>query len=297
MSLRSMTGYACTHVRTELCEALIVVRTLNHRSLDIALHLPAAVETLEAQIRDSVRGVVHRGRVDLRLTFERAEFASAVRLDEARLDAYVKAFGLVASRYGVAANLDPHEALRFPGVVLEQAPGALPDEVRRAVLTGVSEALEQLDAFRQREGAELARLIQESNQRVAEAVDQIERLRSVALPWLQERLHQRLTEAIGSTSVDSQRLAQEVALLVSRSDVQEEVERLRIHSSQLRDLLSSGSAGGKNLDFLLQEMMREANTILSKTAGLGGPGLNITDLGIRIKTEVERMREQTFNLE
>jgi uncharacterized protein (TIGR00255 family) len=161
----------------------------------------------------------------------------------------------------------------------------------------VREALDLLDQFREREGGAIAREMQERCGAIRELVTRMEQIRSKAVSAFQKRLNERLRDLLRGAGIDSQRLAQEAALLVDRSDVSEELIRLKTHAGQLEELLNSNGEVGKKLDFLLQEMNREANTVLSKTGGLGDLGLTITDLALAAKAEIDKIREQSLNLE
>ena len=154
-----------------------------------------------------------------------------------------------------------------------------------------------LNDFRSREGPELATFIRHYNRSIAEACAQIEQIRGRAMPLFQQRLTERLKDLLRNSTVDPQRLAQEAALLADRSDIGEEVARLKIHSNQLDEIIQAGGETGKKLDFLLQEMNRETNTILSKTNGIGELGMKITDLALAAKSDIEKIREQALNLE
>jgi len=154
-----------------------------------------------------------------------------------------------------------------------------------------------LNAFREREGGEIAQEMRGHNGRIAAVAEEIDQIRAGAVAAFQARLSERLRELLKGVQLEPQRLAQEAAVLADRSDVGEEIARLRIHSAQLGALLDGGGEIGKKLDFLLQEMNRESNTILSKTGGIGDAGLKITDLALEAKAAIEKIREQSLNLE
>ena len=166
-----------------------------------------------------------------------------------------------------------------------------------AILAALGAAIEELNQFRGREGAELAAFICEQNRAIQEAAAEMEKIRSTAAPAFQKRLQEKLHELLGDSTIDPQRLAQEAALLADRSDIGEEIARLEIHSRQLDEILDGGGEVGKRLDFLLQEMNRETNTILSKTNGIGELGLRVTELALASKAAIEKIREQALNLE
>jgi uncharacterized protein (TIGR00255 family) len=161
----------------------------------------------------------------------------------------------------------------------------------------LEEATQTLNQFRAREGAELAELVREQNLVIAQGAREMEQIRAGATSAFQARLTERLQELLQNSTLDPQRIAQEAAVLADRSDIGEEISRLQIHSRQLNEILDAGGEVGKKLDFLLQEMNRESNTILSKTGGIGDLGLRITELALASKAAIEKIREQALNLE
>jgi uncharacterized protein (TIGR00255 family) len=199
--------------------------------------------------------------------------------------------------HGLDAEPDLNAALRVPGM-FAAAEDVEPDATLGATLNeALEEALGQLNAFREREGAEIAAELRKHNARLAAAAGEMERIRDGAAAAFQNRLAERLKDLLKGAQVDPQRLAQEAAILADRSDIGEELARLRIHSGQLGVLLDAGGEVGKKLDFLLQEMNRETTTILSKTNGIGETGLRITELALAAKADIEKIREQSLNLE
>jgi uncharacterized protein (TIGR00255 family) len=182
--------------------------------------------------------------------------------------------------------------------MFREAGEAEPAESTRQLLVSAMEAaMDALNEFREREGGELAAELKARAAAIHEFGARIEELRDRALPAFQARLNERLADLLGGTSVEPHRLAQEVAIIADRSDVCEELTRLKVHTAQLGSILDGGGEVGKKMDFLLQEMSREANTILSKTVGVGDIGLGITDLALAAKAEIEKIREQSQNLE
>jgi uncharacterized protein (TIGR00255 family) len=177
-------------------------------------------------------------------------------------------------------------------------PAAAPDEsIERETLAMAAEVIEELDQFRAREGAAIEAEIRSRAATLREIVSKMEAIRERALPYFHQRLKDRLGELLGGTQIDPARLAQEASILAERSDISEELVRLKTHADQTDSLLSADGETGKKLDFLLQEMNRETNTILSKTGGLGEQGLTLTDLGLAAKAEIDRIREQSLNIE
>ena len=184
-------------------------------------------------------------------------------------------------------------------MLTEAAPDGAPDgsAIQGDVLETLGEALNGLNDFRAREGAEIAAEMRAHNSRVSELAVEMEQIRSTAHAAFHTRLSEKLRDLLKGVQIDPQRLAQEAAILADRSDIGEELARLKIHAGQLMGLLDNGGEVGKKLDFLLQEMNRETNTILSKTSGAGEAGLRITELALSAKACIEKVREQSLNLE
>ncbi len=248
-------------------------------------------------MRAAIKRAVLRGHVDVRCSVVRTGDVAGGGLNVPLFHAYLEAFRRAAAESGLKAQPDLNQVLQIPGmfgapVELEADP-ALESEV----LAALEQALENLNSFRAREGAELADSIREQNAAIQKGAEEMERIRSDAAPAFQKRLQERLRELLGNVGLEPQRLAQEAALLADRSDIGEEIARLKIHSRQVDEILNAGGEVGKKLDFLLQEMNRESNTVLSKTGGIGELGLRITDLALASKAAIEKIREQALNLE
>jgi uncharacterized protein (TIGR00255 family) len=187
--------------------------------------------------------------------------------------------------------------MRIPGILLSENGRDLDESFETPLKEAVDAAIDELDRFRVREGATIALEIRQRSANIIELAAKMEKIRSKATPAFQKRLKERLGELLKGAGIEPQRLAQEAAIMTERSDVSEELLRLKTHASQVEDLLNNGGEAGKKLDFLLQEMNREANTVLSKTGGLGELGLTITDLALAAKAEIDKIREQSLNIE
>ncbi len=296
--LRSMTGFARARRPLGEKELIVSVKTVNHRGLDVHVHAPSSADPFENAVRTLVKSRLSRGHADVRISlpdFSRSGDSTAVNHE--LLEEYVAAFREATARHSLDSTLDLNAALRLPGMFGDSASGEPPPETEALLLDALGEALTELNAFRAREGAEIASEMQLHNKQVAANADAIEAIRATAVSTFQARLNERLSDLLKGVQIEPQRLAQEAAILADRSDVGEELARLKIHSNQLGQLLESGGEVGKKLDFLLQEMNREANTILSKTSGIGEIGLKITDLALGCKAAIEKIREQSLNLE
>ena len=295
--VRSMTGFASVRRPAPNGEININIKSLNHRGLDLHLHLPQRLERVECQVRELVKQRLARGYVQVSVSVAAAPAGPGGHYNRVLLETYLTAFQEAAQAHGLAETPDLNAAFRLPGMFGETPSEEAGPELEEAVLGAFSEALDVLNAFREREGSQTVEVMQASRDRVSHCAGRMEEIRSTAAPAFQARLAERLADLLRGVAMDPQRLAQEAALLADRSDIGEEVARLKIHTAQLGEILSAGGEIGKKLDFLLQEMNREANTILSKTSGVGELGLTITDLALAVKADIEKIREQALNLE
>lgn len=294
---RSMTGFARVQTESPEFSLTLSIKSVNHRSLDLQVRFPAELEGFEMAARQVVKKNVARGSLQLSASLE-MRIAPALRIKRHVVEGYVEAYRQVAREHGIAAEPDLNGIFRLPGVVTLGEPGEAPVEgLEKALLEALDRALGELNRAREREAAGIVEEMLERSRSIDASLDRIEQLRDNLMPILADRFNQRLAEWLKTVAVDPQRVLQEAALLADRSDVSEEIQRLRAHSAQLRGLITSPGEAGKRLDFLLQEMNREANTIVSKTSGIGESGLQITDLGLALKAEIEKIREQGMNLE
>ncbi len=296
--VRSMTGYARLRKMLPAGELTVTVKSVNHRSLDMHFHLPEDIDFVEPSMRAVLRERLTRGHIDIRASFARVEQQGDSGLNIPLFHAYRNALKQAAGQMRAPEpEPDLNSLLRLPGMV-QITQDVEPDaEFESRVLEVLREAADLLDNFRVREGRQIADVILRHNRDIQQHAAEMEEIRSRAVPALQARLTERLRELLRGVALDPQRLAQEVALLVDRSDVGEEIERLKIHSAHLSDLLVRGGEVGKRLDFLLQEMNRESNTVLSKTNGIGELGLKMTELALSAKADIEKIREHALNLE
>lgn len=270
------------------------LKSVNHRFLDLHFRLPSGTDSLEMQLRHLLKEKMARGHVEVSLSLERS-VSETFALNRELVGGYIAAFRAAAAEFSLAAEPDLNAVLRLPGA-LDSANDAADGEIEAAVLAKVGEALDRLNQMREEEGRGIARELRDRMARLAEANKSVLQHRRAVLQNYSERLQSRLQELLGAT-VDKERVLQEAALLVDRSDIQEEIVRLETHIQHFLGLLESGGEIGKKLDFLLQEMNREANTLLSKTSGLAGEALRITEAGLAMKAEIEKSREQVQNLE
>ena len=290
-----MTGFA--QVKGQVSPELgftLSLKSVNHRFLDVHFRLPADSDVLEMKLRRLLKEKLARGHLELSLNLERGG-GESLSLNRQIVGGYIQAFRAAAAEFGLAAEPDLNAIMRIPGA-LDAA--ALPADgaVEASVLGKVEEVLERLNQMREEEGRGIERELRDRMEHVQHAGKEIEKHRHAVLQGYVGRLKTRMQELIG-TQAEPERILQEAALLVDRSDIQEELVRLETHVKHFLSQLDQKGEVGKKLDFLLQEMNREANTLLSKTSGLAGEALDITQMGLAIKADIEKAREQVQNIE
>ena len=290
-----MTGFAQVkgQVNPQLAFTL-TLKSVNHRFLDLHFRTPSDTDSLEMKLRRMLKEKIARGHVEVTLTLER-DTGQAFALNRELVTAYIHAFRAAAAEFSLAATPDLNVILRMPGA-LQSENNSAAGELEAAVLARIDEALEALNRMRDEEGRGIERELRQRMQQIQKAGSGVELHRHAILHTYVEKLRTRMQELVGA-QVDPDRLLQEAALLVDRSDIQEELVRLETHVQHFLGLLDAGGEVGKKLDFLLQELNREANTLLSKTSGLAGEALKITEMGLSIKSEIEKSREQVQNVE
>jgi uncharacterized protein (TIGR00255 family) len=297
----SMTGYAQARAEANGWAIRISVKSVNHRFLDVRFRLPDGFDVYELRMRQIVREKIHRGHLDINLNVQPGT-AAPVQVNRELLQAYLRAAEELRHQLNASSELDIVSLLRLPGVIGGLAP-PLPetdeeqDQLGHALNTCLHEALTKLDEMRHAEGRHLAEELRSRLARIAEQTEKVRQLAIALTPAFARRLETRLKELLSSTGIEPARLAQEAALLAERSDISEELDRLRSHLQQFGKLLDGAGETGKKLDFLLQEMHREANTMLSKTPGVESEALTITALSLEIRAEIEKLREQVQNIE
>jgi len=295
MPIRSMTAFAQIkgQVRPDVSFTL-ALKSVNHRFLDLHLRMPPQSDALEIKLRRLLKEKVARGHVELSLAVDGGG-AAALAVNQELVGGYVQAFRRAAREFSVAGEPDLNAVFRMPGA-LSAGESEFDADSEARVLAGLGEAIAQLDCMRFEEGSGIERELRERMARLRSATAEVEKLRGAVTRAYLEKVHARMKELIGS-HVDPDRILQEAALLAERSDIQEEIVRLQTHIQHFLGVLEAGGEAGKKLDFLLQEMNREANTLLSKTSGVAGDALRITELGLVMKAEIEKSREQVQNVE
>jgi uncharacterized protein (TIGR00255 family) len=297
MPIYSMTGFARAQARVQdQLSYTLSVKSVNHRFLDVQLRFPSGLDALEMELRKVLKESLVRGHIELSLSIDRAGQQKS-GYNRELVAGYVAAFNAARDEFGLNGEPELNAILRLPGALQNENRGEEDlAALAASVLREIPGLLAQLNVMRAREGESLNEILRGTLDRLSEATDGVAALRPEIEQRYQERLTQRLISATG-TDFNRQRLLEEVAVLVERTDISEELARMHTHIGHFRELLAAGGELGKKLDFLLQEMNREANTLLSKTGGVGGKGTRITELGLAMKAEIEKAREQIQNLE
>lgn len=292
--MKSMTGFGRGSTTGENFSVSVDLKTVNNRFLDVHLRIGPELSSLEANIKKRIGQRLSRGRVDASITFERTSEVS-YELNRPLIAGYISALREMQREFEVTGEPDINLIARLPGA-MQSARDGLDAEMVSGVEGAIDQALDDLEQMRAREGQELAAEMRARLDEIEKYVPVIEDAANGLVEAYRARLQKRIAELVArdgqNIEVEQGRLAQEVAYLADRSDISEEIVRLRSHLTQFREVVESVGETGKRLDFLLQELNREANTVLSKATEL-----TIKDAGLAIKAEVEKLREQVQNVE
>jgi len=287
--IQSMTAFARESVTTEQGILTVELRSVNHRYLDCSFKLPDALRSLEPRLREKASTVLARGKLDCMLRLQaHPTQAGELHIDAAHLDALLAATQIIQDRLGNAAPISPLQVLQFPGICSVQEESE--EHLQKEALSLFSKALDSMQQNRQREGEKLATLILD---RLAQVATEVTATRDI-LPALMQQQRKRITTRITDlgVEVDQGRLEQELVYMAQKADVDEELDRLDAHVGEVRRTLQQGGACGRRLDFLMQELNREANTLSSKSQSA-----TTTQNAVELKVLIEQMREQIQNIE
>lgn len=293
--IRSMTGYGSAGLETEGVKAAVTARSLNHRYLDVTVHVPRRLQLLESGIKEVVGKTVRRGRIELSLQASLANVeADTVVPSKPLVASLVRALRDMQNEFGLEGGVAVSDLVRFPGALERaEAPAQLDGDAGKTLLALVGEAVEGLDAMRVAEGERLREELERLLGLIEAGADGIEQRAEETREARQGVLMEKVRSLVEELGLEEGRLFQEVVRSVERHDVAEEVQRLRSHVSMARELLGADDGpAGKRLDFLAQELMREANTIGSKVADA-----TQVQTVVGLKAEIERLREQVQNIE
>ncbi|MFN2257211.1 MAG: YicC/YloC family endoribonuclease [Desulfuromonadaceae bacterium] len=291
--MQSMTGYGKGNSITDSARYTAEIKTVNHRYTDVSVKLPRALMFLENEVKNWVTSVLHRGKVDVYLSRE-GDAVEVLRpqLNAGVAEAYVQVYQELIDRFGLAQDIPISMLAAQKDVVVLSEPEIDASNAREGLKHAVTEALEATVQMRRTEGKSMEEDIVVRLQTLEELLHAIEvRTPQVVEEW-QQKLHKRLDNLLQEAEVDPQRVAQEVAVFADRCDISEEVVRFNSHIAQMRDLLTQSGAIGRQMDFLLQELNREANTMGSKSNDA-----ELTRNVVALKAELEKIREQVQNIE
>jgi uncharacterized protein (TIGR00255 family) len=287
--ISSMTGFAAAARESAQGSLAVELKTVNHRYLEFQTRVPEEIRPLEPAMREAVAAHLTRGKVDCRITFTPATAAQRSLVPDAgALEALGAASTRVLERFPDARQLSVSEVLHWPGVLSEST--LSPEQVREDVMQILERALGELDQTRRREGAKLEKVLRERLASMSVLVADARPLMPAAIKAFTEKLAAKIAEAGASPS--DERVHQEIVLYAARIDVDEELQRLTTHVAEFRRVLDKGGACGKRLDFLCQELNREANTLGSKSVAS-----EMTRISVELKVLIEQMREQVQNIE
>jgi uncharacterized protein (TIGR00255 family) len=295
---RSMTGFAVVRHDTAAGELSISLRSVNHRGLDLHFHHLGEFAPFENAMRAILKSGISRGHVEIRVNLLRPAATRGAVYNHDQLTHYMDAYRKAASDFVITSPPDLSTMLALPGVfALPSDPDSLPSDFEATITAGMSDCVRALNLVREREGAELSQALLNDAGAIQRLAEVISHLRESVAGQLRSRLQERILAVVGTEAISPSRLVEEVAFLTDRSDIEEELVRLKLHVRELFTLLEQGGELGKRVDFLLQEMNRETNTILSKTSGATEAALAITTHGLAVKAHIEKIREQALNLE
>ena len=288
-----MTGYGRAVETLNGREFTVELRSVNNRYLDCSVRLPRMLSFAEDAVKQAVKGSISRGKVDVFVTV-RSEAGDEVQvsLNKAVLQGYLTAMRLMVDEYQVRDDISVASLSRMPEVFTLEKPQVDEEQLQEDLMAVVNKALEGYDAMRQAEGEALDRDLRSRGQTILELVSQVEAGSGKTVSDYRARLEAKIKEVLANTNIDESRILTEAAIFADKVAVDEETVRLRSHLKQMNTMLTTGGAVGRKLDFLLQEMNREANTIGSKCTDV-----NLARIVVDIKAELEKIREQTQNIE
>ena len=291
--VKSMTGYGSAKGQAEGLEISVELKSVNNRFLDTAVRLPRSFLFAEDAVKSAVQSHISRGKVDVFVTVDSASAGNmTVKVNEPLLRGYIDALRHISEEYSLENDLTALSVSRFPDVLSVEKSDMDAEAIAAAIVSVTEQALCDFDAMRLREGEKLRDDVLNRLNTVDTLVSAVEREAPNTVAKYRSRLEQKMTEVLGTAGIDESRILAEAAIFADHIAVDEETVRLKSHILSVKDSLNAGGSVGRKLDFLAQEMNREANTILSKTTDL-----ELSNCGIELKTLIEKVREQIQNIE
>ena len=293
MTVKSMTGYGKGVYEDGQLKLTVELKVVNHRFLDVVIKAPKQFNFAEDALRKAIKGGLVRGHVDVYVNFEdNREVRSEIDCDYELAEKYASLAREIAARTGVVDNIGTSELLKMPDVVTVKVADIDEEELLKAMLSACGQAIENLDAMRLREGEAMKADVLAKTAEVEKIVGEIEKLAPDMTAVHREKVRERVQEYLAGVAVDEEKFVNEMAFYADKVAVDEELTRLKSHISHLRSIVDKGGAIGKQLDFVVQEMNREANTTGSKCCDI-----NVANLVVALKSEIEKIREQIQNIE
>ncbi|AEV69314.1 YicC/YloC family endoribonuclease [Acetivibrio clariflavus] len=291
--IKSMTGFGRGKSQADGMECLVEIKTVNHRYSDIYIKIPRQIAFLEDKVREAISKSISRGKVDVFISFEDfSEDSKSILIDEGLAKTYISAVQQLRDKYDLQDDISVSLIAKFPDVLKVEKVEQDEEKIWKVLGEALNTAIESLVCMRQIEGEGLKNSILEKTDYIESIVKDIEIRAPEVVKEYKCRLENRIKEILDQQVVDENRLATEVAIFADRCSIDEELVRLKSHINQLRETLQTGQSVGRKLDFLIQEMNREINTIGSKANDL-----SISKLVVEIKSELEKIREQVQNIE
>lgn len=289
----SMTGFGRYETATEQYKMTVEMKSVNHRYLDLSIKMPKKLNMFESAIRNLVKNDVGRGKVDMFVTYEDyTDGQMCLHYNEDVARAYMNVFRQAEETFGLPNDITVSKLVSLPDVLLIQHTDADQEELWKILQSVVKEAVIAFNGSREKEGRQLLGDLNEKISHMLQLVQVIEERSPEIVQNYRSELEKKVADMLEGSGIDENRIAAEVTLFADKVCVDEEIVRLKSHVLQVKDVLENGGSVGRKLDFIVQEMNREANTILSKASDL-----KISDMGIELKTEIEKIREQIQNIE
>ena len=290
--IKSMTGYGKGNISENLRNYQVEIKSVNHRYLDISVKMPRVLSYLEEDVKKVISSKVKRGKIDVFITFENSSTeGKEIKINNEIAKMYINQLKQLAEEENILANIEVTEISKYPDVLSVQ--NTQDDEqIKKELIEATTIATDKLVQMRQVEGSKMAEDLLKRIEKINQKIEKISGLSTGLIEEYVVKLENRIKEILKNQEIDESRLAQEVVIYADKCSIEEEVTRLKSHISQFKELINSDDAVGKKLDFIIQEMNRETNTIRSKANNL-----EITNGVIDIKTEIENIREQVQNIE
>ena len=290
--IKSMTGYGKGNISEYLRNYQVEIKSVNHRYLDISVKMPRVLSYLEEDVKKVISSKVKRGKIDVFITFENSSTeGKEIKINNEIAKMYINQLKQLAEEENILANIEVTEISKYPDVLSIQ--NTQDDEqIKKELIEATTIATDKLVQMRQVEGSKMAEDLLKRIEKTNQKIEKISELSTGLIEEYVVKLENRIKEILKNQEIDESRLAQEVVIYADKCSIEEEVTRLKSHISQFKELINSDDAVGKKLDFIIQEMNRETNTIGSKANNL-----EITNGVIDIKTEIENIREQVQNIE